>query len=110
MSKVYILTDNQNRVIGLDGGYSIGNVDTSTWTLIDEGEGDRYNLCQSHYLDKPIYEEHGIPRYKYVDGEIVERTSDEILADIPTEMPEPSIESRLDDLEIALCELFETLM
>lgn len=110
MSEVYILTDNQNCIIGLDGGYSISNVDVETWTLIDEGEGDRYNLCQSHYLDRPLYEEHGIPRYKYVHGEIVERTQEEINAEITPSFPEPSLESRIDDLEIAICELFENLM
>jgi len=89
-SKVYALLDERNRVMQIDGGYSIQNVDVDTWTYIDEGEGDRYNLCQNNYLDKLVYESHGIPQYKYVDGEIVERTQAEIDADIaaiPTPTP-----------------------
>lgn len=45
--------------------------------------------------------------YKYEDGEFV---LDAIVINVVPEIPEPSIESRIDDLEIALCELFETLM
>lgn len=80
-SKVYILLDDQNRITRIDGGYSISNVDTETWTFIDEGTGDRYNLCQSHYLEKGLMTEDGIYNYKYENGEVVERTEEEIEAD-----------------------------
>lgn len=97
MSKVYILTDSENRITRLDGGYSISNVDTSTWTLIDEGTGDKYNLCQSHYLDKPLMTIDGIYQYKYVDGVITERTAEEIEADRASQpQPEPTEESIYD--------------
>lgn len=89
MSKVYILTDDKNRVTALDGGYSISNVDIDTWTFIDEGEGDRYNLCQSHYLDKPLMTEDGIYQFKFVDGAVVERTEAEIEADRAEIPPAP---------------------
>ena len=40
LSKVYINVDEQGRVIALDGGYTISNVDVDTWIYIDEGTGD----------------------------------------------------------------------
>lgn len=96
MSKVYILLDNRNRVLRLDGGYSIQNVDLNTWIQIDEGEGDKYNLCQSHYLDGPLYEEHGIPRYAFINGVLQLRTKTDIDADIAAIPVIPSAEEKLE--------------
>lgn len=45
-SKVYIQTDAEGRIIRCEGGYTMSNIDdVSKWTYIDEGTGDRYNLC-----------------------------------------------------------------
>lgn len=64
--------------------------DISQWVFIDEGIGDRYNLCQSNYFPTPLYEEHGIPVYKLADGVAVERTEAEIAEDIAAiPIPEP---------------------
>ena len=96
-SKVYVYTDRKGRIARCEGGYTIGNVkDFTGWTLIDEGNGDRYNLCQSHYFKGGLYTEDGIPRYKLVDGKAVERTEDEIAADraaIPA--PPPTVQEQL---------------
>lgn len=89
MSKVYIKTDAHERVTACDGGYSTGNMgDMAGWTLLDEGEGDRYNLCQSNYFDS-LYTDEGIPRYKIVDGAAVPRSEAEIAEDAAA-LPPPS--------------------
>ena len=82
-SKVYVYTDEKSCITRCEGGYTIGNIKNfEGWTLIDEGNGDRYNLCQSHYFEGGLYtEEDGIPRYKLADGKAQERTEDEIAAD-----------------------------
>lgn len=81
-SKVYIKTDGDNRIIRCEGGYTMQNIeDVTQWIYIDEGEGDKYNLCQSHYFDGGLYTEDSIARWKYVDGTCVLRTVDEIEAD-----------------------------
>ncbi len=81
-SKVYALVDAQGRITRIDGGYTMGNIgDITAWTQIDEGFGDRYNLCQSNYLGKPLRDERGIFRYKLVNGDVVERTAEEMDAD-----------------------------
>lgn len=79
-SKVYIKTDAQNRITRCEGGYTTP-ADLTGWVEIDEGTGDRYNLCQSHYFDGGLYTMDGIPRYKYVGGVCSLRTNEEIAAD-----------------------------
>lgn len=81
-SKVYVLADEQGRIIRCEGGYTTGNItDPENWVQIDEGTGDRFNLCQSHYFQGGLYTEDGIPCYKLQDGQPVERTEAEIAAD-----------------------------
>lgn len=108
-SKVYILLDG-DKIIRCEGGYTIGNIeDISKWVLIDEGEGDKYNLCQSHYFDGGLHDERGIPRWKYINGKCVLRSEEEMAADIKepeeTESTEDLILSILADQEERLCNL-----
>lgn len=92
MSKVYIKTDDRGRITACDGGYSTGNMgDMAGWTLLDEGEGDRYNLCQSNYFDS-LYTDDGIPRYKYADGAAVLRSEAEIEEDAAALPPPAPVE------------------
>lgn len=90
-SKVYIKIDDENRVIRLEGGLTTPS-DLTDWIFIDEGEGDKYSLAQSHYLEKELTTEDGIYQYKYVNDTVTERTDEEIEADreaipvIPTEL------------------------
>lgn len=71
-SKVYILIDLNDNIIRLEGGYTTPE-DLSGWIEIDEGTGDKYNLCQTHYLEKPIIDFlTGKYNYKYINGQIVE--------------------------------------
>lgn len=80
-SKVYIKTDSQNRIIRCEGGYTMGNIgNIDEWIMIDEGTGDRYNLCQSNYFEGGLFTEDGICRYKF-DGTPVLRSLVELEAD-----------------------------
>ena len=66
-SRVYILTDEAGRVLRLEGEYSLP-ADLTGWTLIEEGPAcDRLNLAQTHYLNGPLYDYQGRPRYRW-DG------------------------------------------
>lgn len=91
-SKVYVLTDAEGRIIRIDGGYTIGNIpNIEQWVLIDEGDGDRFNLCQNNYLPKPLTDERGVYRYKLVDGQCVERTQQEMEEDYRNQpLPAPT--------------------
>lgn len=54
--------------------------------------------AQGNYLPGPVTDERGIPRYKLVDGEVVERTQEEMDADYVPPMVKPSAEELLDAL------------
>lgn len=82
MSKVYIQTDAQGRILRCEGGYTMSNIaDVSEWIFIDEGSGDRYNLCQSNYFDGGLYTEDGICRYVWSNNKYRLRTEQEMDAD-----------------------------
>lgn len=91
LSRVYILIDDNNRITRIEGEYTLPS-DLTDWIQIDEGNGDKYNLAQTHYLEKGLTTEDGIYQYKYEKEEVVERTAEEIEADreaipvIPTQM------------------------
>ena len=108
-SKVYVLMDDQSRIIRCEGGYTTSNIiDPENWVQIDEGMGDKYNLCQSHYFEGGLYTYDGIPRYKLADGQAAERTEEELAADraeVPA--PPPTQEDRLSALEAAMLALME---
>lgn len=81
-SKVYAFPSTEGYITRIDGGYTTGNItNPEDWVLIDEGYGDKYNLCQSNYLPLPLMDERGVYRYKLVDGKAVERTKEEMDAD-----------------------------
>lgn len=90
-SRVYVLLDDKERVVRLEGEYSLPN-DLTNWIKVDEGYGDEFSLAQSHYLALPLYDG-AVPRYKLVDGKAVERTAEEIEADkAALPKPEPTAE------------------
>ena len=98
-SKVYIQTDDRNRITRCEGGYTTP-ADLTGWIYIDEGDGDKYNLCQSHYFDGGLYTYDGIPRYKWDGSAAVERTEAEIeadRADIPVPTPPPTVEELAEE-------------
>lgn len=95
-SRVYVQTDETGCVLRLEGEYSLP-ADLTGWTKIDEGNGDKYALAQSHYLAKPLYDG-AVPRYKLVDGKVVERTVEEIEAD-KAKLPKPVIPKTNAELE-----------
>ena len=100
-SKVYIQTDTEGRILRCEGGYTTP-ADLTDWTEIDEGTGDRYNLCQSHYFDGGLYTMDGIPRYRWDGSAAVLRTEEEMEADraaIPEPKPSKTVEDRLTALE-----------
>ncbi|MGN1230668.1 MAG: hypothetical protein ACI4TP_02105 [Anaerotignum sp.] len=111
-SKVYIKVDENSRILRCEGGYAMGNIENiDEWIFIDEGTGDRYNLCQSHYFDGSLFTIQGIPRYKWDGNAAILRTVEEIEAD-RAELPKPvpAIEERLTEMEQQLIESDEVVV
>lgn len=87
---VYIRMNDQSRITAINSSAFLP--DPTGWTEIDSGYGDKYHHAQNHYFDQPIYTDEGIPRYKLVNGAPVERTAEEIAADIAA-LPQPETTS-----------------
>ena len=104
-TKVYILTDSENRIIRCEGGYTMSNIsDVDEWIFIDEGYGDKYNLCQSNYFDGGLYDDFGVCRYVWEGDSYRLRTDEEMEAD----RPEPTQPE--EDPDIAEIEELKTSM
>ena len=75
--------------------------DTTGWTEIDSGYGDKYHHAQGNYFPQPIRTMGGAYRYKLVDGKPVECTAEEIEAqeEALKPVPTPSLENRVEVLE-----------
>ena len=82
VSKVYVMVDAAKRIIRCEGGITTPD-DLTGWLQIDEGTGDKYDLCQSYYFDGGLFTKDTpyVPRYKLVDGVPVLRSEEEITAD-----------------------------
>ena len=94
---VYIKTNEANSITAVNSSAFLP--DTTGWTEIDSGYGDKYHHAQGNYFPQPLYDERGICRYKLVDSKPVERTQEEMDADYtPTEI-KPTTEQRVDALE-----------
>ena len=106
-SRVYAKLDEQNRILAIEGEYSLSSIQNfDEWTQIEEGEPcDRLNLAQSHYFEGGLYTMDGIPLYKWDGEQVVARGEDEIEADraaIPKPPVGPTYEERLSAMESAI--------
>ena len=108
-SKVYIQTDNQNRIIRCEGEYTLPS-DLTDWILIEEGSPcDRLNLAQSHYFDGGLCTMDGIPRYRWDGTQAALRTEEELEADRAARpAPPPTTDERITILEEQLVQADET--
>lgn len=88
LSAVYILTDERGNITRCEGGYTTP-ADLTGWIKIDEGSGDRYNLCQTHYFDGGLETEDGIPLYRWDGYNVVIRTNEDIDRDRAAIPPPP---------------------
>ena len=93
--RVYVQTDDGGRITAVNSSAFV----SADWgTEIDRGFGDKYHHAQGNYFTAPVYTEDGIPRYKLVDGQAVERTEEEIGADRAALPPPPPTTAELLDI------------
>lgn len=86
MDRVYVLIDDENRIVAVESSFFLRNADG--WIETDSGEGDRYRHAQNNYLPGPQRDELGRCRYKWERGQIVERTAEELAADALLDEPQ----------------------
>ena len=97
--KVYVRVDESGRIVSINSSAFIR--DTEGLVEIDRGPGDRFHHAQGNYLPGPLMDRRGVCRYKLEGGKVVERTEEEMLADVKSPV-KSVIENRLDRLETAI--------
>lgn len=108
MFKVYIRTDEQGRIIAINSDAFL--INTEGWTLLDEGEGDRFYHAQGNYFEKPLFTDDGLFRYKYENNKVVCRSEEEKEEDRNKTIPTQSLEERVAALENIILEQDSALM
>ena len=96
---VYVKTNSSDYITAVNSSAFLD--DTTDWTEIDSGYGDKYHHAQGNYFPHPIITDSGAYRYKLEDGKPVECTAEEIAAQEEALKPEPTptLESRVEVLE-----------
>ena len=96
---VYAKTDSGGYITAVNSSAFL--TDTTGWTEIDRGYGDKYHHAQGNYFPLPIITVGGAYRYRVVDGKPVECTPEEIAAqeEALKPVPTPSLENRVEALE-----------
>jgi hypothetical protein len=107
---VYVKTNSSGYITAVNSSAFL--TDTTEWTEIDSGYGDKYHHAQGNYFPEVIMTMGGAYRYKLVDGKSVECTAEEIAeqeqANVP-DTPSHTLESRVDTLETDSTEMKEAL-
>lgn len=88
---VYVKTDAYGNIVEVNSSAFLS--DTTGWTKIDEGEGDKYHHAQNHYLTEPIADAYGRTNFILIGGKVVEN-----LNKPPILLPK-TIEERLTEVE-----------
>ena len=105
---VYVLTDALGRIVSVNSSAFL--TDTSGWTQIASGSGEKHRRAQRMYFPLPIIdEETGALRYKLENGVPVERTQEEMDADYIGQGSRLTTEQRLAALEEENAQLKEAL-
>lgn len=73
--KVFIKINSNNEIIDINSSVFLS--DTTEYTNIDNGYGDKFAHAQSQYLEKGLVDEHGRYNYKFVEGKVVEVTEED---------------------------------
>lgn len=84
--KVYVQVDSDKVITDINSSVFLN--DTTGWTQIDEGAGDKYSHAQSSFLVKGLVDSNGKFNYKLVDGKPIELTTEEKERLFPTPAPQ----------------------
>lgn len=93
----YVTADDRGRIVD---GWSDGpfpGKDVSDAVCIHEQGGYQFRLEPDGEENPALFDRHGVPRYKLADGQVIERTKDEIIADIEAiPAPAPTAQEKLE--------------
>lgn len=84
---VYVKTDETGRIVAVNSDAFLSSLDGLV--KIAEGYGDKYHHAQGNFFSLPLMDENGVFRYKLENGQPIERTEEEMAADVQ-ELPPAS--------------------
>ena len=93
---VYVKTNSSGNITAVNSSAFL--TDTTDWTKIDSGYGDKHHHAQGNYFPKPIMTMGGAYRYKLIEDEVVECTEAEIKAQEEANKPKEQ-PTQLDIIE-----------
>ena len=105
--QVFVKADDCGRIMAVNSSAFL--LDTTGWTQVDSGTGDKFHHAQGNYLPQPIMDDRGICRYKLENGNVVARTAEEMDADYVEPDHGTSLEARVNVVEIITGDLEEAL-
>lgn len=98
---VYVKTDSNGYITAVNSSAFL--TESTGWTEIDRGYGDKYHHAQGNYFPLSIMTDNGAYHYKLVNGVPVECTAEEITAqeeEIKASITTvPTAEERITELE-----------
>ena len=95
---VYVKTNENGYITAVNSSEFL--TDTTGWTEIDRGRGDRYHHAQGNYFSEPVVTGNGVCSYKLVDGAPERCTEEELAAQKEADgIRKKSVEERLSSLE-----------
>ena len=96
---VYAKTDSGGYITAVNSSAFL--TDTTGWTEIDGGFGDKYHHAQGNYFPQPLITEFGAYRYKLIDGMVTECSESEILEqeEAQKRSTPPTLQDRVDAIE-----------
>ena len=107
---VYVKTNDSGFITAVNSSAFLS--DTTDWTEIDQGFGDKYHHAQNNYFPEIIMTDDGAYRYKLADGKPMECTAEEIAAQEAASASDPavpSLENRVETLEADSTDMKESL-
>ena len=102
---VYVKTNADGYITAVNSSEFL--TDTTEWTEIDSGYGDKYHHAQGNYFPLPIMTEGGAYQYKLKSGKAAKCTAKDIATQEEANKPvaEPTDKERLEALEMAMLEM-----
>lgn len=88
MTKVYAKLDSNNVITEIDSDIFLQS--TEGYTLINEGDGDKYAHAQGNYLPDSLTDSNGKYNYKLVNGTVTALTDEEKETLFPSPIPKPN--------------------
>ena len=101
----YITIDNKTCIT--DGFSDAFKQPKETDICINEQGGYQFRLFPRGEENPSLFDEYGVPRYKYADGAVIKRTAVEMEADRPVITPITTDKERIMELENVIAEMIK---